>query len=64
MNKKEYREARKKLGYTVSEWIAKLEMSRSTHDKYTSGRNRISPWIAQNVRRMLSDEGIELEAGK
>ena len=53
MTKDEYREARKKLGYSVQEWLDELLIKLSTHEKYNSGRNKISPRTARHIRGLL-----------
>jgi predicted transcriptional regulator len=59
MTTDDYKTARTDLNMTVSEWIEKLGISIDTHKSYNSGRNDISPQIANHIQTLLELDRIK-----
>jgi len=53
MDKEEYQQARKTLGYSVPLWIEKLGIEIDTHKSFNSGRREVSLMVENHIVTLL-----------
>jgi hypothetical protein len=56
LTKEEYQEARKALGYNVTDWIKKLGIELDTHKSFNSGRREVNAMVGSHIKTLLNSK--------